>query len=205
MEGPFRIEVSETAERLDPALITEEERRALLDGFSFDPSMHDLVRFFVMPVPRQPKGWHSKRQVKDAGFERVDRIYIEVEARAPGMVFRGQFPPSYSVSKGWLLDLEGSVEVKPLEIGRVGLKLQGSNKDRFRRQDQIVVAWRHDRSAQWAMKREWLALAGDLRFQLTCIAPKSLQADHRALYCTAKFAERDRSLARVRDRRVALP
>jgi len=205
LSGPFRIEVSERAEIIEANELSEMEHKCLLDGFKFDPEKHYICRFFVYPKGQEPSKNAKNRIRKKKSFERVDRIYVDVSAQSRQLSFCGMYPRAYTEGRGWHLDFEGDASMAPLSMGRVGLKLSGSLKNVFSRSDQIVWAHRRDREAQWILKRVWIDRGNELRFELTCIVAKDSSQKEKFLLCNVKFAERDRSIARVRDRRVYLP
>jgi hypothetical protein len=180
-------------------------KKILTNGIRFDPKTHELYRFFIVPVAKDPSKNASKRQIKKISFEQVDRIYIEVQSGTESMRFLGVFPTTYIEDRGWTFDYEAGAEIAPLDQGRIGLKLSGAAKNIFKKTKKIVWAHRTDRFVQWIYKKDWLEGGQELRQQIFCAIPKTEKDENRKLICSAKFSERDRSLARVSNRPIYLP
>jgi len=214
LSGPFQIETSTEAELLEYASLSEDERKALFRGFSYDEKEHDIYKFFLAPVPRSPGKYETDRMLKKRSFDKVDRVYISCsvfsrrfEAKDFGhpLRIRGQYPVSYSTSRGWSFDYEVTANVKALDFGKAGLKLVGKAKDQFKKTDLIVNAYRTNNFAYWIYKRKWLDDGNDLGIEVLCVISRSSPEDLRVLYCDAKFAEGGRSISSLDNQRIRLP
>lgn len=205
LSGPFRIELSATAEKLDPESLDQTEKKILTAGVVFDKETHNLYRFFIAPIARTPSKSASRRNNKDTSFEKVDRIYVDLRAGSKDISFLGIFPTTYVEDKGWTFDYEANASVAPLQQGQVGLKLTGTAKNLFRKSKSLITAHRTDTQVQWIYKRAWLDRGNDLRHQIFCIVAKSADKTNLGVVCSAKFADKERSLASIENRKIGFP
>lgn len=205
VQGPFSIEISEVAEKVDPAALSKQEQQSLLEGVLFDPKEHDIFRFFIAPITRVAGKNSSKRTIKKMSYEMADRAYVDAFVMSNSFRLLGMFPRGHARTKGYDLDFEGEASAAPLNIGRIGLKLSGKLKNIFSRTARDCWAFRTDRRAQWIFKKSWIEEGNEFRLELVMLVPKDLDAADRMIYCSAKFADRDRSLARIEKRPIRLP
>lgn len=205
LHGPFSIEVSENAEKVELDLLSETERRFLLEGVAFDEKVHDIFRFFIAPVPRQCSRNASKRQIKRISYEMVDRAYVDVSIESGELSILGMYPRGYEPGKGHDFDFAGQASLALLEAGKMSLKLSGKLRNIFRKSSRECWAFRIDRKAQWIFGEPWIRDGREFRLQLVLVVPKRLQAERRVILCSAKFADSERSLARVNRKPVHLP
>lgn len=206
LEGPFSIEISKTAEKVELNSLSARERRLLLEGVNFDEKRHDIFRFFIAPVARDPGKNASRRQIKRVSYNMADRAYVDVTLREDqDLAILGMHPRGYEEGKGYDLDIESNSSFNLLDFGSFGLKLSSKLKNVFRKRDRPCWAFRIDKRVQWIFGKTWLREGREFRLQVVLLVPKSLDPNHRIINCAAKFADGERALARTPRLPVLLP
>ena len=206
LEGPFSIEVSRTAEKVEIESLSADERRLLLEGVNFDEERHDIYRFFIAPISRLPAKNASRRQIKRVSYNMADRAYVDVTLDdGPELAILGMHPRGYEEGKGYDLDIQSKSTLNLLDFGSFDLKLSSKLKNIFRKRDRPCWAFRIDRRVQWIFGKSWLRDGREFRLQIVLLVPKNLDSDHRVISCAAKFANGGRSLARTPRVPVSLP
>jgi|GEM_PF-1835436 len=203
--GPFTVQVSNNAERIDLAALPETERQLLTYGITFQPDKHDAFRFFVTPkieiLDEVPN-----RYTKRVSFEQVNRVLIDVAAKSELIQFLGMYPTTLKASGQWELDLQGEALLNPVAPGVGGIKLSAKGKQLVRQKSRPwIKAHRTDNIAQWLFFEEWLQDTADFRMEILCRVQKSASDSDRQVICNAKFADKGRALAKVENQCVHFP
>lgn len=206
LDGPFSIEISHTAEKVEMKTLSEEEKRFLLEGVNFDPTQHDIFRFFIAPVPRTPGRNASRRQIKRISYPMADRAYVDVTLnKDQNIAILGMHPRGYDEDKGYDLDIKGNASLALLQYSKFNLTLSSKLKNVFRKTRRSCWAFRVDKMAQWIFGKTWLREGREFRLQIVLVVPKSLEPAHRVITCAARFADGGRALAKTNRQAVFLP
>lgn len=204
--GPFRPRVSTTAEKVDHSKLDMPLRHSLIGETDFNPLTHNIYRFFLQPVSIGSTGTNLSRKEKKQAYETVDRVIIHVDRSTPELVFLGIHPTSQSESGVTSLDFQGKalVEVTVPKIFRT--KLTGQVKNWLKRKDKpSVIASRTDAFIQWIFCKHWIEKGQQIRLQILCILPKSLEPGDTFVKCSAKFMDRGREITKVTRVPVRIP
>lgn len=206
LEGPFSIEISETAEKVEVKSLSPDEKRLLLEGVAFDEEQHDIFRFFIAPIAREPSKYASRRQIKRVSYAMADRAYVDVSLeKDQDLVILGMHPRGYDEVRGYDLDIKGHASLALLQYSKLDLTLSSKLKNIFRKRDRPCWAFRVDKVAQWIFGRTWLREGREFRLQVVLLVPKSLEPAQRVITCAAKFADGGRALAKTKKLPVLLP
>ena len=203
--GPFQIEASGVAEKLDVASLPDLERTHLTHGIKFDPETHDIYRFFVAPrieILDEP----PKRKEKRKSFEKVTRVLVDIKRSRKGIYLWGMFPTTLKADGSWELDLTANAILNPVMPGVGSLKLAAEGRKVVRQKGRPwIKAHRTDSNAQWIFFKEWLDDSSDFRLQITCVVDSGIPDDQRCVLCNAKFADEGRAIETLLNHRVLLP
>lgn len=201
----FRIEFSDTAERLDVEALSEEERATLFQGIQPDPKRHDVYRILLAVVDAEARPTWTERQKKRKLLRLVDKVLMNFQPMNASIQIAGVFPPSILAGNQGALDLEAKGDVKILEIANASLRLKGPIKDWWRKERPLVVSNRTNRFAQWVFSREWLDQGRQCHGEIVCMVPKDLEEHRRIVSCHAAFKEKaGRAIEKTR-KHVLLP
>lgn len=203
--GPFTIEVSDRAEKLDVSALSETERQLMTHGIAFSPEKHDAYRFFVAPQI-ETLGAKPHRVLHNVSFEQVNRVLIDVKAGSSGVQFLGMFPTTLKSDRRWELDLSAEAVFNPVAPGVGAIKLSALGKKLVRQRARPwIKAHRTNQIAQWIFFKEWLDEGAEFRMQVLCIVEKALPQSQRCIICSAKFADDGRTIEKVDNKVVPFP
>lgn len=204
-KGPFTIDASETAEKIDLDALPDNERAMMTHGLVFDPGMHDVYRFFVAPridILDEP----PSRKDKKKSFENVTRVLVDIVRGSAGVQLSGMYPTTLKADGSWELDLSANAVLNPVAPGVGSIKLSAEGKKVIRQKSRPwIKAHRTERNAQWIFFKEWLDDIGEFRFQLVCIVQKDTPTEQRYITCNAKFADDGRAIVKLENHSVFLP
>lgn len=203
--GPFSVQVSKKAERIDISALPDTERNLLTYGITFEADKHDAYRFFVTPkieIMDQVPDRYTKR----VSFEQVNRVLVDIAATPEAIQFLGMYPTTLKADGRWELDLQGEAVFNPVTPGVGGIKLSAIGKRLIRQKSRPwIKAHRTDDLAQWLFFEEWLRESADFRMEILCRVNKASDDRDRQVICNVKFADEGRALARVDNQHVRFP
>jgi hypothetical protein len=206
--GPFTLRISSKAEHLDYDSLPRENRDALCIGRKFNPDIHDIYRFFVIPEFQLEPSKLSKlsRRRKRESYDSADRALVQAKCGVESIVILGIFPTTQDDIGQVSIDLEGELLFEVMIPGIFKTKLNGKTKNIIRRKlSHSVLASRTDDFAQWVFLKSWIRSGRELGMQIFCIVPKDLPADDRFVLCSAKFLEGNRLVETINNKKVLMP
>ena len=205
-KGPFKVEASENAERIDLLSLSKDERQVLLDGIQMPRENCDVYRFFVTPAYDLMAEMPSRKE-KRVSFEMVNRVVVEVKRGSTPITIFGMYPTGLRKDGQWKLDLKGQAGAELTVPGAKGyIKLSAFAKNLTRRKAKPPIAThRTDGWAQWIFFEKWCREEADFKMEVLCEVPRDLASGSRHLVCNASFMDDGRSLHRLRNRRITFP
>jgi hypothetical protein len=206
--GPFNLRISSQAEHLDYDSLPQENRDALCIGRKFNPDIHDIYRFFVIPeFQLEPsKLIDLSRRLKRKSYDKADRALVQAKCGVESIVILGIFPTTQDDIGQVSIDLEGELLFEVTIPGIFKTKLNGKTKNIIKRQlPHSVLASRTDDFAQWVFLKSWIRSGRELGMQIFCVVPKNLPANERFVWCSAKFLEGNRLVEIINNKKVLMP
>ncbi|MBU0654424.1 MAG: hypothetical protein KJ914_04730 [Gammaproteobacteria bacterium] len=201
--GPFKLEVSNRAQRVDLDTLSEEMKTSLFTGTKFDPRNHEIFLFSVAPIELlhyQDLSWTEKRKT----YQKADRVLIQIRLPATGMELLGIYPTTFNTHKQQELDLGGEVlfEFNIPKIFRFQVTSKIQNK--IRSSSYGIFSSRTNHSAQWIYLKNWVKSGNPFEMEIFCKIPKDLPTDQRHILCDAQANQKGRRLNGVYNALVLL-
>ena len=211
MFGPFTIEFSHQAERLDIDAIPDNVRRNLVRGRVFDRAEHDIYQFFVTPkfkldqtdrTPHKKLPWKIKRRSYDA----ATLALVQAEPATRRILFLGMHPVTEDESGQVSLDLQADALFEVTIPKLFKTRLKGQAKSAIQRKlKHRVLASRTDNLVQWVFLNSAIQNGMELGMRILCAVPKDLAPADRMVICSAKYASGNRTLEITRGVSVSMP
>lgn len=207
IKGPFHLNVSSIAEKLDFEALTEKESEVLCSGISVDPRKHDIYRFFITPKAEKPTLQEAdklSRKQKKQSFHRADRMDVSVKPASNEIQLLGMFPTTCDVRGQFSLDYETEALFE-INFKVVRLKLKGKFKNQIRRNKFAVYAGRTNELADWVFLESWIKSSSPFKMKLLCVVPSDLEEDKRILSCNATVSKKSRFIQGITNQQVVIP
>lgn len=201
--GPFRINISPTAELVDLTSLEEAERKQLLRDVTYDSSKHQIFRFFVTPKFYDP--YSSKRWSKRRSYAKVDRALVQVECGAPEIVIFGIHPITTLRDGQESLDFEGESILELAVPKFFKLSITGKLKNKIRKDTHLIFASRTAEFAQWVFLKGFIRTNTEYKLRVLCVVPASLEKTKRHVVCHATFSDGGRVIESATFRKVFFP
>jgi hypothetical protein len=206
--GPFKLRISSQAEHLDFESLPKENRDALCLGKSFNPAIHDIYRFFIIPVFQHELIKRNKfsRRLKRQSYDVADQAIVQAERGVDGIVILGIFPTTQDDIGHISIELAGDLLFEVSLPGIFKIRLNGKTKNELQRKiSHSVLAARTDAIVQWVFLKSWISSGKELGMQIFCSVPKELPAADRFVMCNAKFLEGNRIIEAITNKKVLMP
>ncbi len=204
IKGPFNIEVSKKAEKLQIENLTEEEKKTLLHGVKFDSRVHDVYKFSIIPVIKLIDARKLSRKLKRKSFDRTNIVLVHTRVGITEIEFLNIFPTTCTREGRWTLDLTAEGKLELLQKGVGKLMIAGIFKHKIRKENFSIYAGHHSYFAQWIFLEPWIKTVSDFKIEILCMVPKKLRNEDRFIICDTQFKENSRVLKSALKRKVEL-
>ena len=201
--GPFDVEISTQAEQLDFTSLSEEEKEVLSSGITFNPSTHDVFRFFICPKIQTFTSPPS-RKIKDKSYQVVDQVRVRTKLGSTQIRLLGIHPCTTYSSGQMSFDFEGEAlfEVNLLFLK---LKLRGEVKSMLRKKHHSILASRVNDTAEWVFTDHRIKDDPNLPLCYLCVVPRQLNAIDRFIECDVSYLKGNRRIKSVNRKLISIP
>ncbi|MCG5537375.1 hypothetical protein [Halorhodospira sp. 9622] len=202
--GPFELEITNEATKLDFDNLSEEVRTHICQEAKYDPQTHDIFSFSVAPRESLGFSYGLTRQQKKKSYAKVDRVLVQAAPKHESITFLGIHPTTTSVSGQNDLDLKGDIlfELAIPKILKCQVKSQIKNK--IRSDVYEIFSTRTNGFAQWIFLKNWVKSGGPFNMRILCSVPKQLGHEERVVTCDAEAQQKGRKINGIYRKTVRL-